>query len=149
MQSNLNVPITNNSHRYRLAALAAALTVSFGAASPAGAGDLECTPDVHVTNKKGASIKVLNFRYTVNGVEHTEPLTNKRLAVGEQEHWHNQKLNHAATGIVITSSRIEYKDDTSGGGSPIGDPYGPPRMSRAFPHTFTCTDEHNYNHDIE
>ena len=118
--------------------------VSFGAASQATA-QTDCQPDVFVTNNKPASIKVLNFRYTVNGTEHTEPLANKRLQVKEQGYWPSQNLNRAATGIVITSSRIEYKDDNSGG----GDGYGPPRLSRPFPHSFTCGSNHNYFHTID
>ena len=53
MQSNLNVRVTNTRHRYRLAAVAAALTVLFGAASPAGAAGLNSTPDVYVEEPEG------------------------------------------------------------------------------------------------
>ena len=148
-RSTFKVRVTNTTHRRALVALAAVLAVSFGATSQAGAAGLACKPDVHVTNNKGKSIKVLNFRYTVNGTEHTEALDNKRLAVGETGDWLNVNLQEVADGIVIDSTRVQYKDDTSGVGSPVGDPYGPPRFSVSFPHTFTCGANHNYNHVIQ
>ena len=130
-----------------LLALGTAATV--GIASQAAAADLACHPDVFVTNKKGASIKVISFRYTIDGKEETEGLANKRLSVGEKEQWLTQKLQHAASGRVITSTRVEYKDDTSGKGSPIGDPYGPPHFSPAVAHSEACVDKHDYSHVIE
>jgi hypothetical protein len=151
MQSNLNVPVTNTSHRYRLAAVAAALTVSFGAASQAGAAGLECKADIVAENKKDISIKVLRFEYEVLGKTYTEPLANKRLAPGERETWPTQKLAHAANGNLITTTRLEYKDDTSGTGSPIGDPYGPPKWSDYHPHTptYVCFNGRDYYISVE
>jgi len=132
--------------RRALVAIAAALALSLGVTSQARAAD--CKPNVRVVNHKGASIKVLRFLYTVGGQEFSESLADKRLAVSETEDWPSQRLNGASVGQVITSSRVEFKNDTSGVGSPIGDPYGPPVMSRPFPHSFQCNDLHNYIHDI-
>jgi hypothetical protein len=73
-QSTSKVRVTNTTHRRALIALAAALAVSFGATSQAGAAGLACKPDVFVENAKGASIKVLRFEYTVLGKVHTEAL---------------------------------------------------------------------------
>lgn len=127
-----------------LSALCAMLMSSAGALPPASAANIECKPTVKVTNEKGASIKVLRFEYTVLGKAHKEGLANKRLAPNETEEWKSQKLQHAATGLVITSTRVEYKDDNSG----AGDGYGPAKWSPAFPHSFTCNDNHNYIHVI-
>jgi hypothetical protein len=154
MQSNLKVRVTNTSHRYRLAAVAAALTVSFGAASQAGAADLNCEPDVVVENKKDISIKVLRFAYTVlNKSEpyYVESLANKRLAPGERETWPTQKLKEAADGNVITHTWVEYKPDTSGVGSPIGDPYGPADWSDDHTHslTYACFKGRDYYVSVE
>lgn len=125
--------------------LVAAATLGLG--STAFAANLACKPDVEVTNKKPASIKVLKFKYKVAGSNtvHTEGLNNKKLAVNETEEWRSQKLGHAATGIVVTDTAVEYKDDNSG----AGDGYGPVRSSPWFPHTFTCGDNHTYKHTIE
>ena len=135
-----------NIKKTSLIALAVALAVSFGA-TPAGAGGLECEPDVYVENRKGASIKVLKFEYTVNGTKHVESLVNKRLAPGEEEHWFGQKLSEAATGILITSTRVQYKNDNSG----AGDGYGPPVWSDSHPHTptYVCLAGRNYAHYID
>ncbi len=135
----------NRIHRRTLAALATALATSFGAISPADAANIECKPNVRVTNKKGASIKVLKLEYTVLGKAYNEGLANKRLAPNETENWPGQKLGHAATGIVVSSTRVEYKDDNSG----AGDGYGAPHWSPAVTHTYTCGPEHNYIHVIE
>jgi len=131
--------------RRALAASAAMLALSLGAASQAEANPLSCAPNVRVINEKGASIKVLRFLYTVGGQEFSESLVNKRLAPNETENWPSQTLRHAATGIVITSSRVEFKNDNSG----AGDGYGPPVMSSAFPHSYICSDGHNYIHTID
>ena len=123
--------------RHLLGAFAAALAVSFGAASPAVA-NVKCKPNVRVTNLKGASIKVINFKYKIgNNTIHTEGLANKILTPNEIENWPSQTLNDAATGVVITSSAIGYQDDTGPG-------YGPTKTSAWFPHSFTCNDTHNY-----
>ena len=138
-------------HRGALVAIVAALAVSFGATPQAGAADLTCKPDVFAKNRKAASIKVTRFEYTVLGRTYTEGLANKRLAPGEEVDWDKVRLQHAAIGNVITSTRIEYKDDTGGVGSPIGDPYGPPRWSDPHPHTssYPCLTDRNYAHYIE
>ena len=127
-------------HRTWLAA-AAVLALSLGAASQAHAVP-PCNADVFVKNEQSASIKVLRFLYTVNGVERSESLVNKRLAPGETEEWPNQALNHAAEGNWISNTRVEYKRDNSG----AGDGYGPPEMSGFFPHStgYVCLDDRNY-----
>ena len=148
MQSNLNVRVTNTSHRYRLAAVAAALTVLFGAASPAVADGLHCTPDVFVKNRKGASIKVLKFAYQRKGEEpKVESLVNKRLAPGEQERWPSQRLSDAAPDHYIVQTAVQYKNDNSG----AGDGYGPAVWSEWHPHTetYTCQAGRNYAHFID
>lgn len=127
-----------------VAALGAALAVSFGATPSAGAADLACHPTVIATNNKGASIKVLAFRYTVAGKEWTEALDNKRLAVGETDDWNSVKLQHAASGIRITSTRLEIKNDNSG----EGDGYGPMVLTPPINRPYICTDGHTYPHDI-
>ncbi len=142
-------PIQNTTHRRALVALttavalATALTVSFGATSQPAAAGVKCQPNVRVTNKKGASIKVLNFKYKIGtNTIYTEGLTNKILTPNETENWPSQRLSAAANGVVLTSTAVEYKDDTGGG-------YGSPRTSAWFPHSFTCGSNHNYIHEIQ
>jgi hypothetical protein len=127
---------------------AAALGGILGQSNVATAANLHCTPkEIIVTNKKPASIKVLNFKYKVAGSDKvfTEGLDNKKLAPNETEEWKTQRLNHAATGVVITETAIEFKNDNSGD----GDGYGKPEMSRWFPRTYTCGANHTYPHEIE
>ena len=140
-----------SAHRGALIAVAAALAMSFGAIPQASADNLKCKIDVYTMNRKPASIKVIRFEYTVLGKTYTEGLANKRVAPGEEVDWDKVSLQHAAIGNVITSTRVEYKDDTSGVGSPIGDPYGPPKWSKAHPHTssYPCMTDRNYAHYIE
>jgi len=119
-----------------------------GVATSASADDLHCAPAVIVTNGKPASIKVLNFKYktaTGGNTVFTEGLANKKLAANGEEHtWKSQKLNDAATGIVVTSTAIEYKNDNSG----AGDGYGPPKTSKWITRSYTCNDSHTYPHTI-
>lgn len=126
-----------------LIALAAVLAVSFGATSVASA-TVKCKPNVRVINEKGASIKVLNFKYKIGtSTIYTEGLDNKIVAAnGGTENWPSQTLDDAANGVVITSSAVEFKDDTGSG-------YGPPRMSSWHPHSFVCGPTHNYIHTIQ
>ena len=132
----------NTTRRHLLTALAAAVAVSFGATSPAVA-NVKCKPNVKVTNLKGASIKVINFKYKIgNNTIHTEGLANKVVDTKDTEDWPSQTLNDAATGVVITSSAIGYQDDTGPG-------YGPTKTSAWFPHSFTCNDTHNYIETIQ
>lgn len=142
-------PLHNATYRRVLAALTMALAVSFGATvpfgatSPATAAGVKCQATVKVTNKKGASIKVLRLLYKVGGnTVYTEGLLNKVLTPNETETWSSQTLNNAATGVVVTSTAIEYRDDTGRG-------YGSPRTSEWFPHSFTCAPNHNYVHAIQ
>ncbi|HET7527210.1 MAG TPA: hypothetical protein VFK10_14810 [Burkholderiaceae bacterium] len=117
-------------------------------ATSAGAANLHCAPDVIVTNEKPASIKVLNFKYKVatSGDKiFTEGLANKKLAANGEEHtWKSQKLNNAATGVVVTATAIEYKNDNSG----AGDGYGPPKTSQWINRSYSCNDSHTYPHTI-
>ena len=132
----------NTTRRHLLTALAAAVAVSFGATSPAVA-NVKCKPNVKVTNLKGASIKVINFNYKIgNNTIHTEGLTNKILSPNETENWPSQTLNDAATGVVITSTAVDFQDDNGPG-------YGPTQTSAWFPHSFTCTNTHNYIETIQ
>ncbi|RZL89435.1 MAG: hypothetical protein EOP82_19810 [Variovorax sp.] len=138
-------------HRGALAALAAALAMSFGAMPQASADGLKCRIDLYAKNRTPASIKVTRFEYTVRGNTYTEGLANKRVAPGEEVDWDKVSLQHAAIGNVITSTRVEYKEDTSGVGSPIGDPYGPPKWSAPHTHTsnYPCATDRNYAHYID
>ncbi|MBS0435008.1 MAG: hypothetical protein JSR75_08955 [Proteobacteria bacterium] len=126
----------------------AVLACSVIAAVPAGAAGLACKPDVIVTNDKPASIKVLKFKYKTKvggNTVFTEGLDNRKLAAnGETETWKSQKLGNAATGVVVTETAIEYKNDNSGS----GDGYGPPKTSQWVTRTYTCSDAHTYPHTI-
>jgi hypothetical protein len=141
--------IQNTTHRRALVALATAvavtttLAVSFGATPQSAVAGVKCQPNVRVTNKKGASIKVLNFKYKIgSSTIYTEGLGNKILTPNETENWPSQTLNQAANGVVITSTAVEYKDDTGSG-------YGSPRTSAWFPHSFTCAANHNYIQEVQ
>ena len=131
----------------KLAALAGVLALCLGATSPALAVPA-CKIDVFVKNEQSASIKVLRFKYWVKDKpgDHFESLSNKRLAPGETAEWPNQALRQAGEGNLITNTWVEYKRDTSGVGSPIGDPYGPPEWSKPFAHssTYVCLNDRNY-----
>jgi hypothetical protein len=100
-------------------------------APQATAQSLKCKPFVHVTNNKPAAIKVTKFLYKVAGSNdvNTESLNNKRLAPRERGDWPHQTLKEAATGVVVTSTAVEYKNDNSG----AGDGWGPPHESHWFP----------------
>jgi hypothetical protein len=142
-------PIQNTNHRRRLVALTTTLALTFVATlpfvvtSPATAVGVHCKPTVKVTNNKGASIKVLRFLYKVGGSKiYTEGLGNRIVNPGETEIWSSQTLNNAATGVVVTSTAVEYKNDTGSG-------YGSPRTSAWFPHSFTCASNHNYIQEIQ
>lgn len=142
-RSTFKVRVTNTTPRRALVALAAALAISFGATSQAGA-TVHCQPNVKVTKGSGGatSIKVLNFKYKVGGnTIYTEGLSNKVLTRGETENWPSQTLNHAATGVVITESAVEIQEDNGRG-------YGPSLPLVWFPHSFTCGANHNYIHVI-
>jgi hypothetical protein len=149
-QSGRNIMATlNHIHRHPLAALAAALAVSFGAVSQAGAAGLACKPDIYVKNRKPASIKVLKLEYMVEGDprRYPEALDNKRLAPGEEDHWSRVKLGEAAVNIWITQTRVQFKNDNSG----AGDGYGPPKWSDWHTHTegYKCQDGRNYAHYLD
>jgi hypothetical protein len=126
----------------------ATLLAATGFAGNASAA-LNCKPDVKVVNNKPASIKVLKFKYRTElggSAVFTESLNNRKLAAnGDDETWKSQKLSDAATGIVVTETAVEYKDDNSG----AGDGYGPAKTSPWFKHSFTCGDNHTYIQTIE
>ena len=99
--------VQNTTYRRALVALLAALSVvSFvGATSQTAMAGVKCKPNVRVTNKQGASIKVLNFKYKIgSNTIYTEGLVNKVLTPNETENWPSQTLNNAATGVVLTPS---------------------------------------------
>jgi hypothetical protein len=115
-------------------------------APSASAANLKCKPTVKATNNKQAAIKVTKFKYKVAGGNeiYTEGLVNKRLAPGETEDWPSQTLGHAATGVVVSSHAVEYKNDNSG----AGDGWGPPQTSAWITRTYTCNDNHTYPTDV-
>jgi hypothetical protein len=142
-QSRSNARGAKPTQRRALVALAATLALSFGVTSQADAGDLKCEPDVFVKNNKATAIKVLRFEYTVLGKEEkVESLVNKRLAPGETEEWPTQKLKEAAEGNAIISTRVEFKNDNSGG----GDGWGSPKWSLPHGHSesYKCFRGTNY-----
>ena len=145
--SRSEVRVTNTPHRRALVALAAALAVSFGAMQEASAAP-NCKPDIFVKNNKDKAIKVLRFKYKVKDRAGTfdEGLANKRLAPGETGDWDKVALQEAAIGNVITSTWVEYRDDTSGVGDPVGDPWGPARLSPEYEHDdgYECQTDRNY-----
>lgn len=105
------------------------------------AANLHCRPDVKVVNEKPASIKVLKFKYKVNGDSHTEGLNNRKIAAnGDDDTWKSQRLNHVAEGIAITDIAVEYKNDNSG----AGDGYGPAVSTSWFTQTGTCDNGRTY-----
>jgi hypothetical protein len=153
VQSSVN-SMKRNSHRCAMGVLAAGLAIStggaaalFGAQSPAIAA-LKCKPDLIVTNDRAAAIKVTKIQYEVLGQTHIDGITNKRLAPGETEEWRTVSLKDAAKGNVITNIRYEFKPDTSGVGSPIGDPWGSPQWSVWQGHAALCDTGLNYPHRI-
>ena len=47
-----------------------------------------------------------------------DSLSNKRLAPGEEDDWDKVRLQHAAEGNWIVSTRVQYRNDTSGASNP-------------------------------
>lgn len=129
-------------------AIAAAAVLGLAASAPAGAADVHCHPGVYVKNGKPASIKVTRFLYKTKVGGNTvfdEGLADKKLAAdGEQHTWKSQKLNHAAEGVVVSATAIEYKNDNSG----AGDGYGKKVTSRWITHDDACNDKTTYSHTI-
>jgi hypothetical protein len=122
-----------------------ALLVSFGTTPQPAVAGLACKPDVSVTNQRTdlSSIKVLNFKYRIGNDPkvYTELLLDRVLSKNETEKWASQRLGNAANGVVITSTAIEYKEDTGSG-------FGSPKLSVWFPHNFTCGTSSTYRHAI-
>jgi hypothetical protein len=141
-------PIQSTPHRRALLAFAGALAFASGATtllsntSPVVAAGVHCNADVSVTNNKGASIKVLNFKYKIgSGAVYTEELSNEIVMPGKSYTWKNQSMNNAATGVVITDIALEYKDDTGKG-------YGPAQKSPWVSRTHPCDASSNYHQVI-
>ena len=53
-----------------------------------------------------------------------------------------QTRTDAATDVVITSTAVDFQDDTDPG-------FGPTHSSAWFPHSFTCTDSHEFIQTIQ
>ena len=122
----------------------AALGLVGAAVTPASANP-KCKPTVTATNSKGIAIKVLRFKYKIGtATVYSEGLTNKTLSPGEKETWPSQTLGSASNGVVVSSTAVEYQDDTSGTGSN----WGPTKTSEWFPHTFVCGPSHSYNQTV-
>jgi hypothetical protein len=121
------------------------LLVSFGTTPQPAVAGVTCKPDVSVTNRRTdlSSIKVLSFKYKIGSDPkvYTEGLLNSVVNKNETEKWSNQWLGNAANGVVITSTAIEYKEDTGSG-------FGSPKLSAWFPHSFTCGTNSTYSHVI-
>jgi hypothetical protein len=145
-----------NKTRFAMAGLAwATIAVVCLGVTQVNAANLKCKPNVEVINGKGAAIKVLSFRYTTsNGAENTEGLANDKLSAKvtqgtkktDRHTWKNQTLGDVAEHNPITSTRIEYRDDTSGTGN---GPWGTPHFSDPFPQAGDCLNSHTYSHTIE
>jgi len=127
----------------RLGVTLVVLAALGGTTAPQATADsAKCRPNVRATNNKPTAIKVTKFKYKVAGSNEvfTESLVNKKLTSGETENWPSQTLRYATKGVVVSSTAIEYKNDTSG----AGDGWGAPVTSNWFDHTFECGDNHNY-----
>jgi hypothetical protein len=143
--------------RRTLCAVTAALAVSLGAMSQAHAADLACKPDIFAKNRKAAAIKVVGLEYTTQATgkgSKTDPwpeaLSNKRLAPNEEADWNKVKLQHAAEDNWIRSTRVQYRNDTSGASNP-SDAWGEVVWSEWHDHTETyrCLTDRNYAHYID
>jgi hypothetical protein len=129
--------------KLRLGFVVMAVAGLAGTAAPRATADSDdCQPNVRVINNKPTAIKVTKFKYKIQGSPEvfTESLLNKNLSSGETENWPSQRLRFANKGVIVSSSAVEYKNDTSGSGSA----WGSPQLSDWFPHSFTCGDNHNY-----
>ena len=103
---------------------AVGVVISLSMAVNAGAGGLACDANFKITNEKSKAVKVLSLIYQVEGKEHTEGLSNRKLSSGEEHTWKKQSLGKLAEHNAMEKIRIEYRNDTSGEGK-ISDPWGP------------------------
>ena len=103
---------------------AVGIIVSLSMAGNVGAGGLACDANFKITNEKSKAVKVLSLIYQVEGKEHTEGLSNRKLSSGEDHTWKNQSLGKLAEHNAMDKIRIEYRNDTSGEGK-ISSPWGP------------------------
>lgn len=158
MPVSFNKPAAGAAQRRRtLCTVAAALAVSFGALSQAHAANLACKPDIFAKNRKAAAIKVVGFEYTTKATGEgsksdpwRESLSNKRLAPGEEVDWNKVKLQHAAEDNWIRSTRVQFRNDTSGASNP-SDAWGELVWSDWHDHneTYRCLTDRNYAHYID
>ncbi|MFY9269211.1 MAG: hypothetical protein WAO55_05600 [Candidatus Manganitrophaceae bacterium] len=126
MESNAKTPHSVRSRAWRGAMIAAVgVFVSLGMAGSVGAAGLACNANFSIKNEKNEAVKVLSLIYKVDGKDHTEGLSNKKLAPGEDHTWKNQSLGKLAEGNAMEMIRIEYQNDTSGEGKLLSDPWGP------------------------
>lgn len=123
--SSATTPNSVRSRGWQGAVIAAVgVVVSLGMAGNIGAAGLAYKPDFKITNDKSKAVKVLSLIYQVAGKEHTEGLSNRKLASEEESVWRTQSLGKLAEGNAMEKIRIEYRNDTSGEGK-ISDPWGP------------------------
>lgn len=109
-------------HGATIAAVGMALSLSM--VGNVGAAGLACDANFKITNEKSKAVKVLSLIYQVEGKEHTEGLSNRKLSSGEDHTWKKQSLGKLAEHNAMEKIRVEYRNDTSGEGK-ISDPWGP------------------------
>lgn len=150
--SNLDHPVQGRMRR-GLVLAAVGLVVSFGVAANASAANTDCTVNLHITNGKSTAIKVVSIQYDphdIGGEESTEGLDNKKLSGGEPEDWKSVRLQDAAIHDPIARFRINYRNDTSGQGSPSS-PWGEVKQTKYLTPDNTpgmvgdCEDDRTYN----
>ena len=124
---------------------AVGIIVSLGMAGNVGAGGLACDANFKITNEKSKAVKVLSLIYQVEGKEHTEGLSNRKLSSGEDHTWKNQSLGKLAEHNAMEKIRIEYRNDTSGEGK-ISSPWGPAVKTIWFTEEIAgdCTNNRTY-----
>lgn len=121
--ASTSCPVRNRAWRgFGIAAIG--IIVSLSRAGNVGAGGLACDANFKIMNEKSKAVKVLSLIYQVEGKEHTEGLSNRKLSSGEDHTWKNQSLGKLAAHNAMEKIRIEYRNDTSGEGK-ISSPWGP------------------------
>ena len=91
---------------------AVGIIVSLSMAGNAGAGGLACDANFKITNEKSKAVKVLSLIYQVEGKEHTEGLSNRKLSSREDHTWKNRSLGKLAEHNPMEKIRIEYRNDS-------------------------------------
>lgn len=119
--------------------------ISLAMAGNIGAAGLACKPNFKITNNKSRAVKVLSLIYQAGGNDHTEGLSNRKLAPGEDHTWNNQSLGKLAENNAMEKIRIEYRNDTSGEGK-ISSPWGPAEKTIWFTEEVAgdCTNDRTY-----